>query len=258
MPKTALITGASSGFGKIFAYELAKKDFSLVLIARREDRLEAIKEDIEKTFDVSVQHLAKDLSSIENTKEVFETFKDVDIVINSAGFGVIGDLYQISLEKEQEMIDLNVKALHYLTKAYGLEMSRRKAGGIINIASTASFISMPNFNVYAATKAFVLSFTEAISKELQKENVHVMALCPGPSYTEFFDVEKMNELNKRAQNIPFMMKPERVVREAIHAFEKKKRICIPGMRNKILNFFYKIIPRETTLTILYRFMKVKN
>ncbi|WP_223067239.1 SDR family NAD(P)-dependent oxidoreductase [Paenibacillus caui] len=180
------------------------------------------------------------------------------LVINSVGFGIIGDLHQIPLETEQEMIDVNVKALHYFTKAYGLEMAKRRDGGIINIASTASFISMPNFNVYAATKAFVLSFTEAVSKELQKDHVHVMALCPGPAYTEFFDIEKMNELKKKARNIPLMMQPERVVREAIYAFEKKKRICIPGVRNKLLKWIYGLIPRETILTILYRYMRVNN
>lgn len=254
--KTALITGASSGFGEIFAYELAKKGFSLVLIARREDKLQAIKADIESKHQVFVQYMAKDLRLLENAKEVFETFRDVDMVINSAGFGTIGDTFQISPEEEQDMIDLNVKALHYLTKAYGLEMSKRKEGGIMNIASTSSFMPMPNFNVYAATKAFVLHFTEAISKELQKEHVHVMALCPGPAYTDFFDIVKMKELQQRAFGIPLMMKPERVVKEALRAFENKKRRCIPGLRNRIMRFVLMMIPREVVLAILYRFMKV--
>jgi len=253
--KTALITGASSGFGKAFAYELAKEGYSLILTARRENRLREIQQDIVKEYPVSVEYVVIDLGSPDAPEEIFNRYPDIELLINSAGVGVIGNIFSLSLDQEQQMIDLNIKSLHLLTRIYAVEMTRKKFGGIINIASTSSFFPHPNFAVYAASKAFVLSYTEAVSKELEGTNVHLMALCPGAAYTEFFDKDKMDKLQRKAGKLPLMMYPERIVHEAFTAFKKKKRVFIPGLRHRIFNFLVKLIPREVLLNMVFRYLK---
>lgn len=257
MQKIALITGASSGIGRAFAYELAGAGYSLVLVARRETRLRNSKESIEQQYRVPVEYFAADLSCLENAKEVFSRFTSIDLLINAAGIGDMGDINELSLEQEQKMIDLNVKSLQYLTGAYGREMAKKNKGSIINIASTAAYTAFPNFAVYAATKAFVLSYTEAVSKELETMNVHVMALCPGAADTEFFNVEKKKVLQGRVGELPLMMEPQRIAREALVALEHKKRVYIPGLRHRLFTLLLKLIPREILLALIYRYMKIE-
>jgi len=257
MQKIALITGASSGIGRAFAYELARTGYSLVLVARRETRLREIKESIKQQYMVSVEYFVADLSCLENAKEVFGHFKRVDLLINAAGIGNMGDITELSLEQEQQMIDLNVKSLQYLTSVYGREMAKRSNGSIINIASTAAFTAFPNFAVYAATKAFVLSYTEAVSKELETMNVHVMALCPGAADTEFFNIEKKKILQGRVGELPLMMEPQRIAKEALVALQHKKRLYIPGFRHRLFTLIVKLLPREMLLTLIYRYMKME-
>lgn len=254
--KIALITGASSGIGRAFAYESAKEGYSLVLVARREAKLREIKESIEQQYGVSVEYCVADLGYLEDAKKIFSYYKRVDLLINAAGSGVMGATVDLSLEQEQKMIDLNIKSLQYLTSVYGRKMAEQNAGSIINVASTSAFTAFPNFAVYAATKAFVLSYTEAVSKELEAMNVHVMALCPGAVDTDFFDVEKKRILQGRVGNLPLMMEPQRIAKEALTALKYKKRVCIPGFRHRLFTLILKFMPREILLNLLCRYMKL--
>jgi|OM-RGC.v1.010170070 hypothetical protein len=249
----ALVTGASSGIGKVFAEELAKRGYDLVLVARRKERLEKLAHDLSSIYGVAVEPFVADLTDFDKLRELVERFSDIDLLINNAGFGLISPFVEIDTEKGLKMVDLNIRALYYLTKEFSKKMVKRNGNeaGIINIASTAAFQPVPGFATYAATKAFVLSLTEAFSKELEGR-VKIMVVCPGPTKTEFFNVAGLP--NMRAK---FIMTPEKVVKGSLRAFEKGKRTYIPGFFNKLLVFLQRFVSRELALNVVARFFYEK-
>lgn len=188
----ALITGASSGLGRSFAKVLAHRGFNLVLTARRRPRLMELKKELTERYGVKVKVLPHDLSRPEECEQLFEEVSgvNIDILINNAGFGVFGKFTETDLDRELEMIDLNIKAVHILTKLFLQKFVKRGHGYILNVASLAGFMAGPWFSSYYASKNYVLQLTKAIYEELraEKSNVYIGAFCPGPVKTEFNDV----------------------------------------------------------------------
>src|SRR5216684_3698261 len=194
---TTLITGASSGIGEAFARKLAARGHNLLLVARSEDKLITLCNELGRARSIRAQYVAIDLSEKDAPARLFEETKSrdlqIDFLINNAGFGSMGDFAKLPLDRELNMIDLNVRALVELTHRFLQPMRERKGGTIINVASTAGFQPVPFMAVYAATKAFVLSFTEALWEENRPLGIKVMALCPGVTETGFFEASRMHK-----------------------------------------------------------------
>ncbi len=227
---TALVTGASSGIGKDIAKYLASKNYDLILTARREDRLYELKNEIKN---VKVKVIPLDLSIEENCFKLYEETKkyNVDFLVNNAGFGAYGKFVDVPLDKELELINTNIKALHILTKLYLKDMVKKNSGYILNLGSAAGFLSGPTFSSYYASKNYVVRLTEAIHEELRRDkiNVGVSALCPGPVKTEF---------NKVAQ-VRFAVKgldSRYVAKYAVDKTLKGKMIITPGKLMKFTKF----------------------
>ena len=238
--KATLITGASSGIGEAFARRLAAERHNLVLVARSEDKLQRLCNQLMLKHKITAHYVAIDLIDFEADRRLFdETEKnniEVDWLINNAGSGSMGIFARLELESELEMISLNVMALVALTHRYLQKMRERGDGGtIINVASTASFQPVPFMATYAATKAFVRSFSEAIAEENRLFNIKVTALCPGPTDTKFFKTA-----NAEAFRMKGMQTSEEVVEAALKAVKSGKATVVSGWTNylgaKIVNF----------------------
>ncbi len=259
--KTVLITGASSGIGYEFAKIYAKKGYNLVITARRKNNLDRIKQELE-SFDTSicVDIIVLDLSKQNSAKELYEVVKQrgilIDTLINNAGFGVYGNFIETDIEKEIDMIELNIKSLVVLTKLFLKDMVSRNNGTIINVASTAAFQPGPLMSVYYASKSFVLSFTEAIRNEVRDTNVNISVLCPGPTDTEF---EKSASLEESSLFTKLkVMKPEKVAIIGYKGINRNKSVIIPGILNNILITFNKIIPRVLVINIVRKLQESKK
>ncbi len=247
----ALITGASSGLGADFARILSDKGYDLILVARRQKKLE----NLAKKLNTNVEILEFDLSSTYNCMLLYEKVKKekIDILINNAGFGLFGKFDETKLDTELDMVDLNIKAVHILTKLFLKDFKKKDTGYILNVASAASFLPGPLMSTYYATKAYVLHLTLAISEELKKEcsNVYIGALCPGPVDTEFNKVAKVKfNLNS--------LTSEYVTDYAIKKMFKKRTIIIPGIKIKIGIFLSKLAPMKLKLNISYKLQNSKN
>ncbi len=246
----ALITGASSGIGRDMAYYLAELGYDLILVARRKNRLEEIK----KNVDVNVKIIVLDLLQEENVFALYEKVakENIDILINNAGFGLFGMFTKTDLNRELEMIDLNIKTYHILTKLFLQDFVKRDSGYILNVCSSAGFLAGPRLNTYYATKNYITKLTLAIYEELrhQKSNVHISALCPGPVATEF------NKVAHGIFNLKEMSSTE-VAEYAIDKMFKNKLIIVPGWSNKIGLFLNRFIPWKLSLAITYRIQKRK-
>src|SRR5260221_7684573 len=203
---TTLITGASSGIGEVFARKLAARGHNLLLVARSEDKLISLCNDLGRNQSIHAQYVAMDLSEADASARLFEETQkrglEIDFLINNAGFGSMGDFSDLELARELNMIDLNVRSLVDLTHRFLGPMRARKRGSIINVASTAGFQAVPFMATYAATKAFVLSFSEALWEENRPYGVKVMALCPGVTDTNFFDAAKIQRPPARVAQTP--------------------------------------------------------
>ena len=244
-----LITGASSGMGRDMATILSQRGYDLVLVARRKDRLEELAKQLKTKVEIEVL----DLSIQENCFKLFTKYKDIDILINNAGFGLFGFFNDTDIEKELQMINLNIKTVHILTKLYLQEMMTNNKGYILNVASSAGFLAGPRLNTYDATKNYVLKLTMAIYQELkeQKSNVSISALCPGPVDTEF---------NKVAHG-GFSVKPLKsmdVANYAINKMFKKKLIIVPGLTVKLGVFFNRFLPYKSSLRITSKIQQKKQ
>ncbi|SDW12221.1 hypothetical protein SAMN05444411_101109 [Lutibacter oricola] len=197
MNKAALITGASSGIGKELAIIHAKKGGDLILVARREDKLNELKQEIEQKFNVNVEVIAKDLSNLKAPQEVYNEVKQkgfqIEYLINNAGFGALGKFHELSLERQVSMINLNITALTILTRLFLPEFVKRNNGKILNTSSTASFMPGPLQAVYFATKAYVTFFSNALSEELHNTNITVTNLMPGATESEFGSTSGMDK-----------------------------------------------------------------
>jgi short-subunit dehydrogenase len=223
---TALVTGASKGLGKAFAEELAARGMNLVLVARSGDALRAVAEDLGARYGVHAVALSADLADPGAAALVGDELTrrgiEVDLLVNNAGLGLTGSFLSHDLAKEQSAIQVNVQALVALSHLFGSGMAKRGLGGIINLASNASFQPLPYMAAYAATKAFVLFFSEALQFELVGTGVHVMASCPGPTATSFFDGVSTKVSSKD------MDSSESVVQKTLRAFDQKKAVAYPG------------------------------
>lgn len=238
-----LITGASSGLGVDFARLYAKERRDLVLVARRGDRLEALKTELEQAYSIAVLPIALDLTAtgaLDNLQNTLKAEKlSVDILVNNAGFGLRGQFHQLDRARQLAMIQLNITVLTDLCHRFIPEMITRGSGGILNVASLAAFQPGPLMAIYYATKAYVLSFTEALHEELKPHGIRVSALCPGPVATEFAETADMTDtlLFKTALPSP------PVVRQAMRALEKNRASTIPGLHNWLLAFSGRFAPR---------------
>ena len=241
---TALITGASSGLGEEFAIQLAREKRDLVLVARREDRLRDVADRARNLGAGKVTVISSDLGRAEAAAELFRQVGAagivVDYLVNNAGFGTRGRFDQVPLDREIEEINLNVGALVALTRLFLPAMVASKSGTIINVASTAAFQPVPWMATYGATKAFVLSFSEALSTELQGTGVTVLALCPGPTRTEFQQVASVEHTG--VPSFAYMDAPT-VVRQAIESAKRGKAIRINGVINTIMAQSTRFAPR---------------
>jgi uncharacterized protein len=237
--KVALITGASAGLGVEFARQLAKRGHSLVLAARRKERLEGLAEELGNARAVAID-LSKHDAAAKLTADLGAAGEQVDILVNNAGFGLIGRFAKADAERLREMIDLNVGALTDLCRALAPGMIERQSGGIINVASTAAFQPGPKMAVYFATKAFVLSFTEALHEEWKDRGINVSALCPGPTRTEFGEVAGIQTLGQFDR---LSMDAEPVVRAGLEGLEANRAVVIPGAVNKAGAWSTRFAPR---------------
>ena len=233
-----LITGASSGIGKDMARILAKKADELILVARDITKLEEVKKELEK--ETKVEIISMDLSKEENCKEIHNRVKNVDILINNAGFGECGNFTKTNLDKDLNMIKTNVIAYHILTKLYLTDMKVENKGKILNVASIAGFMPGPLMATYYATKNYVVRLSEAIREELKKEKskVQISILCPGPVATNFNKVANVKFNLREADSM-------QVAKYAIKKLEKGKFYIIPGIDVKIAKIGAKLLP--TTL-----------
>lgn len=240
----ALITGASSGIGEEFAKNLAARGFNLILVARRRDRLEEIKEKLTDTFGVKIKLICLDLSKTANCKKLYEKVRrvNIDILINNAGFGLFGKFIQTDLDRELEMINVNIKAVHILTKLFLRDFAHRNYGYILNVSSIAGFMAGPLMATYYASKNYVLQLTRAVSQELKQNNigVYVGALCPGPVTTEF----------NRVAGAEFAVggcTAAEVAEYGIEEMFKGKTVIIPKKEIKALAAISKVLPSRLML-----------
>ena len=236
--KATLITGASSGIGEAFARRLAAEKHNLVLVARSENKLHELCDELMLQHKITAHYVAVDLIEYEADRRLYdETEKhglEIDWLINNAGYGSMGDFARLDLETELEMVSLNVMALVALTHRYLQKMRERKSGVIINVASTASFQPVPFVATYAATKAFVKSFSEAVAEENRPFNITVTALCPGPTETNFFDAANIGTKVKDAFMKKGMQTSEEVVEAALNAVGRGKSSVISGWSNYLM------------------------
>ena len=245
---TTLITGASSGIGAAFARKLAARGRNVLLVARSEDKLIALCNELGRLTSIRAQYVALDLQQPDAAAQLFEETKkrelEIEMLINNAGFGSMGDFVKLDLNRELEIIQLNITALVDLTHRFLQPMRERKRGTIINVASTAGFQAVPYMATYAATKAFVLSFSEALWEENRAHGVHVMALCPGVTETNFFEASGMDHPPMRISQTP-----EEVVDTALRALNRKKGTVISGWMNLFTTEAERFVPRSLVTRI---------
>lgn len=247
----ALITGASSGLGADMARILADKGYELILVARRKTKLEKLQKELGDKVQIEIM----DISSTFNCMKLYNKYKkeDIDILINSAGFGIYGEFTNTSIDKELDMIDINVKTVHTLTKLFLNDFKKKNKGYILNVASSAAFLSGPLMASYYASKAYVLNLTTAINEELRQigSDVYVGALCPGPVETEFNRVAKCSFSIKGLDSY-------QVSKYAIKNMFKKKMIIIPSLKMKLGVFALRLLPTRLKLKISYKIQNGKK
>jgi uncharacterized protein len=244
--QTALVTGGSGGIGLELAKVLARHEFDLVLIARKRDALEAAAGQLEGKFAVKAHVFAADLRRPEAPQAIFDFLSNenipIEILVNNAGIGLGGEFADTAVQRELDMIQVNISALTHLTKLFLPPMIKRHSGKILNVASTAAFQPGPLMAVYYATKAYVLSFSEALSEELRNAGVTVTALCPGPTQTDFAEAAEMT--NSRLFQTFGVADPAEVAKYGFDAMMHGRRLAIPGFRNKIIAQANRIAPRS--------------
>ena len=245
---TTLITGASTGIGAAFARKFAARGRNVLLVARSEDKLIALCNELGRLTSIRAQYFAVDLQQPDAAGQLFEETKkrelEIDTLINNAGFGSMGDFTKLDLDRELEMIQLNVRSVVDLTHRFLPPMRERKRGAIINVASTAGFQAVPYMATYAASKAFVLSFSEALAEENRLHGIHVMALCPGVTETNFFDASKIDRPPMRT-----IQTAEEVVDAALRGLARQKSIVISGWTNWLTIEAERFVPRSVVTKV---------
>lgn len=247
----ALITGASSGIGESIAYYLDEQGIELILTSSNEEKLQKVKDNIKG----NAKMIVSDLRYEEEIYKLYEQVKKehIDILINNAGFGLFGDFIATDLDRELEMIEVNIKAVHILTKLFLRDFDKRDSGYILNVASSAGFMAGPHLDTYYATKNYVLKLTLGIYEELRrsKSHVHISALCPGPVDTNFNKVAKGKFKIEGADK-------DYVAKYAIDKMFKSKTIIIPTFKMKAVIFFSRFVPTKLLLRITYNIQKRKS
>ncbi|HXI73352.1 MAG TPA: SDR family oxidoreductase [Verrucomicrobiae bacterium] len=255
MKETVLITGASSGIGLELAKCFAADKCRLILVARNTEALETLAKELRLAHQIEARVLTADLSRPETPGRIFEELRaaniSVDVVVNNAGFGANGLFAEISLSRQLEMLQVNITALTELTGLFLPGMIQRQRGGILNVGSVAGFQPGPGMMVYYATKAFVLSFTEALAEELQGTGLKVSVLCPGPTESNFGNVARGKKVRQLKTG---KMTSEAVAVYGHRAFRKGRITAVPGLQNKVFILLNRILPR----TIPRKIVKLYN
>lgn len=248
----ALITGASSGIGRDMARVLANKGYHLVLVARNKQELEKIATQLKEKNNIQVETIGMDLAKVENGKELHRKVKNVDILINNAGFGDCGNFTKTSLDKEINMIHTNIIAYHILMKLYLIDMKAKGTGKILNVASIAGFMPGPLMATYYATKAYIVRLSESIRQELKREKskVQISILCPGPVRTNFNKVANVKFYMREANSMS-------VAKYAIRQMEKGRFYIVPGIDVKLAKIGAKLTPAPIISKITYKIQKKK-
>ncbi len=256
--RTALVTGASSGLGVDFAKELAKHGANLILVARREERLKTVAEQIKQEFGVDVDVIPMDLAQPDAPKALYDQLKQsgkqVDVLVNNAGFGLYGEFNDLSWEKHQQMLELDIVALTHLTKLFVPDMVARKFGAVLQVASIAAYQPAPTYASYAGAKSYVLLFSEALDHELHGTGVNVTTVSPGVTATEFLKVAGQSPTFY--QRMVMMQSPE-VARQGINALLRQRRSVVPGFFNAFSAFLMRFIPRRLMTVLAEAMMTMK-
>ena len=248
--KTALITGASSGIGETFARELAAQKNNLVLVARSQDKLDSLATELSTKYGINTEVISQDLTEPAAGQKVFDAVRvkglAIDLLINNAGLGDYGAFSDRPLDKQIAMVQLNVTAVVELTGLFLPQMQQRGNGAIINVSSIAAFQPIPYMSVYAASKAFILNYTEALWAENKDKNnnVRILAVCPGPTESEFYNRADFPDSAKGLNSIT-MAKSEKVVKESLQALEKNQSTVVAGgFANQIIANLPRFVPRD--------------
>jgi uncharacterized protein len=252
---SALVTGASSGIGAAMAAELASRGYSLALVARREERLRSLATELASDHGIDAHVIACDLADPAQRDRLIDELRvrarAVELLVNNAGFGHQADFAPSPRERMVEMVRVNVEAVVDLTSRFLPPMVEKGRGGVINIASTAAFQPLPGSAVYAASKAFVLSFSEAIRTELRGSGVTVTAVCPGPVKTEFTEVAGVAGVEERTPGAVWMT-AEEIARHAVDGAERDRRVVVPGTLNRATALAGQHSPRAVALPLISR------
>jgi len=256
--KRALVTGASSGIGKAFAEALAAGGTDLVLVARNRERLEELAARLRSSYGRDVEVIQADLEDREQLARVEARLRDrddIDFLVNNAGYGHTGNFAELPLDKSQGQIDCNIVALTHLAYAALQSMRRARRGTILNVASGAAFLPSPTLTVYAATKAYVVSFTQGLAEETKHDGVKVAVVCPGFTRTEFQERAQYD-----SNSVPGFawQTPQQVVEESLGALRAGKLICIPGIGNKVTMQIINLIPRSAIAGLVGRFATARH
>ncbi len=253
---TALITGSSSGIGKDLAEVFAKHQYDLILVARRKDVLDKMAIDLEQRYQIKVNYFDIDLSVPNNATQLYDLVRDInvniDVLINNAGVGLSGEVCDMDVEKVTAMLNLNMISLTELTLLFAQDMKQNRKGKILNVSSTAAFQPGPYLAAYAASKAYVLSFTEALHIELKKYRISVSALCPGPTATGW---AKGADMESSKLFMTGVMSPKDVAARAYKGLMKNKMTIVTGLRNKLLSESTRFFPRKWVAMISGRLLK---
>lgn len=259
MSKTALITGASNGIGYELAKVHAEKGDNLVLIARSKNKLDELKKELEEKHRIQVHIIGKDLSVAGAAVKVYEEVKQnnisIDYLINNAGLGDIGLFANCDWKKQENMINLNITALAHFTRLYLPDMIKQGSGKILNVASTAAFQPGPTMSVYFATKAFVLSFSEAVNEEVRDKGITVTALCPGSTESGFHAAAIGDNKELKERRLPSSRK---IAEFGYRAMMKGKSVAIPGLMNSIMATSVRFIPRALMVKAVRKIQEKKH
>jgi uncharacterized protein len=258
MKQYILITGASSGIGYEIAQQLAALKYNLILVARSEDKLAALRQELSSKYGIVVHYIPKDLSKTEQAIQLFNDIKSanyqVSHLVNNAGFGDYGSFLETSLENELNMIDLNINSLVILTKLFAKDMAARKSGRIMNVSSVLAYLPFPYMSVYSATKSFVLAFSETLAAELEGTGVVVTTLAPGTTETAFVSPE-MRETNLLKSNKPTPVKT--VATEGVKLLLHGKGKKIVGFQNRFNSILAGILPDSVMMKVKMKLASVK-
>lgn len=247
--KTVLITGASSGIGEALARKLASRKQNLLLVSRNAEKLKSLCFELSEQYGINAEFIKADLAKIGAADQIFQESQlrglEIEILINNAGIGSGGPFAELGLQSELDLIQLNNTSLVAMTHLFLQHMKSRRSGTIINVASMAAFMPVPYMAVYAASKVFVRSFTEALTEECKPDNIHIMLLCPGLTTTNFNQAAGIeNEIGKALTEGASLQTPQQVAEETMKALDKKKNIIVSGSKNRMGAMMMALVPNK--------------